>query len=105
METTKIKWLGNNNYNLNCDIKELEKLGYWNSSYKNDIAPSYISKDKRIHIFFFDLEDEGVKAEKIDYKFSAFNLDKDTEYESDIGLFNNFEDMMKVIKKGQNDKK
>lgn len=101
METTKIRWLGNNNYNLNCNIKELEKLGYWNSSYTNDVAPSYLSKDGKVQIFFFDLKDEGIKAEKINYKFSVLKLDENTEYESDIGVFNNFENMMKKLNKGE----
>ena len=41
------KWHNTKNYNLGCDIKELEKLGFVNSSFHHDLAPSYEIENKR----------------------------------------------------------
>ena len=35
MKQSKIKFVWNDNYNMNCDIKELEKLGFVNTTYNN----------------------------------------------------------------------
>ena len=48
---TKVKWF-NEDYDLGCDVSKLEKLGFTNSSWKDDIAPSY-SNDK-MQIFFLN---------------------------------------------------
>ena len=49
--TTIVKW-HNEDYNLNCNIEDLEKLGFTCSSYNNDLAPSYMNKKENIQIFF-----------------------------------------------------
>jgi len=48
---TKVKW-HNEDYDLSCDVSKLEELGFTNSSWKDDIAPSY-SNDK-MQIFFLN---------------------------------------------------
>ena len=48
---TKVKW-HNEDYDLGCDVSKLEELGFTNSSWKDDIAPSY-SNDK-MQIFFLN---------------------------------------------------
>ena len=48
---TKVKWL-NEDYDLGCDVSKLEELGFVNSSWGDDIAPSY-SNDK-MKIFFLN---------------------------------------------------
>ena len=48
---TKVKW-HSEDYDLGCDVSKLEKLGFKNSSWKDDIAPSY-SNDK-LQIFFLN---------------------------------------------------
>jgi len=48
---TKVKWF-DEDYDLGCDVSKLEKLGFTNSSWKDDIAPSY-SNDK-MQIFFLN---------------------------------------------------
>ena len=44
MKQSRIKFVWNDNYNMNCDINELEKLGFINTTYHNDLAPSYTNK-------------------------------------------------------------
>ena len=101
MKESRIKFVWNDNYNMNCDIKELEKLGFVNTTYNNDLAPSYTNKKGNIQIFFFDLEDENIKAEKIDYKYSILKLDKNGEYLKDVGLTNSFDEMVRLVKDSQ----
>ena len=76
MKKSKVKWHGQDNYNMNCDIEELEKLGFVCSSYNNDLAPSYMNKKENIQIFFFDLESDEMKAESKEYKYSLMKLDE-----------------------------
>tara|TARA_R100000773_G_C4105513_1_gene48252 strand:- start:156 stop:416 length:261 start_codon:yes stop_codon:yes gene_type:complete len=83
---------------MNCDIKELAKLGFVNSTYNNDLAPSYINKKGNVQVFFFDLEDESIKNESIDYKYSILKLDEHGEYLKDIGLTNSFDEMVKLVR-------
>jgi len=39
MNNTKVKWF-DEDYDLNCDVSKLEELGFTNSTWKDDIAPS-----------------------------------------------------------------
>ena len=67
MKNTIVKWHNNENYNLNCDIEELKKLGYVNSSYHHDLAPSYEIEGK-LKIFLIDIHTEEMIAENQKYK-------------------------------------
>ena len=98
MKQSRVKFVWNDNYNMNCDIEELTKLGFVNSTYNNDLAPSYINKKGNVQVFFFDLEDESIKNESIDYKYSILKLDKHGEYLKDIGLTNSFDEMVKLVR-------
>ena len=102
---TTEKWHGYDNYNMNCDTKELDKLGFVCSSYNNDLAPSYMNKKENIQIFFFDLESDEMKAESIEYKFSLMKLDEHGEYSSDIGQTNSFDEMLEMVKNNEGSKK
>ena len=100
MTNTKVKWF-NEDYDLGCNIKDLEKLGFSNSSYHNDLGPSYMNKKENIQVFFLDLEDPSIKNEKIDYKFSIMKLDENGEYSKTIGTTNSFDEMVEMVKKNQ----
>ena len=101
MTQSKVKWHGNDNYNMNCDLDKLHELGFVCSSYNNDLAPSYKNKKENIQVFFFDLESEEMKAENIEFKFSVMKLDKHGEYLEDIGKTNSFEEMIEMVKKNE----
>ena len=101
MKQSKVNFVWNNNYNMNCDIEQLTKLGFVNSTYNNDIAPSYINKKGNVQVFFFDLEDESIKNENIDYKYSIMKLDEHGEYLKDIGLTNSFDEMVKLVRNAE----
>ena len=103
MKESKVKWHGQDNYNMNCDIEELEKLGFVCSSYNNDLAPSYMNKKENIQIFFFDLESDEMKAEESKFKYSLMKLDEQGEYLKDIGQTNSFDEMIELVKKNEND--
>lgn len=101
MKQSKVKFAWNDNYNINCDIEELKKLGFINSSYSNDLAPSYTNQKGNIQVFFFDLEDESIKNEGIDYKYSILKLDEHGEYLSDVGQTDTFEEMLSMVKSSE----
>jgi len=98
MKQSRVKFVWNDNYNMNCDIEELTKLGFVNSTYNNDLAPSYTNKKGNVQVFFFDLEDESIKNESINYKYSIMKLDEHGEYLKDIGLTNSFDEMVKLVR-------
>lgn len=95
MKNTIVKWQ-NDNYDLGCNIKELEKLGFVNSSYHHDVAPSYELKDK-IQIFFADLNDEGIKYEGIKTKFIINKIDQKTGDLIHIFSTNNFKEVLRIV--------
>ena len=101
MKQSKVKFVWNNNYNMNCDIDELNKLGFINSTYNNDLAPSYMNKKENIQIFFLDPNHLDIHAEGIDYKFSIMKLDEHGEYSKTIGTTNSFNEMVELVKKHQ----
>jgi len=103
MKESKVKWHGQDNYNMNCDIEELEKLGFENSSWHNDLAPSYTNKKGNIQVFFIDLNDSEMKAEEMKYKFSLMKLDECGDYSNSIGQTNSFDEMIELVKKNEND--
>ena len=87
---------------MNCDINELTKLGFKNSSYHNDLAPSYVNQKENIQVFFFDLDDESIIQESIKYKYSIMKLDDHGEYLEDVGQTNSFDEMIKLVKSSEN---
>lgn len=101
MKQSRVKFVWNDNYNMNCDINELTKLGFINSTYNNDLAPSYTNKKGNIQVFFFDLEDESIKNEGINHKYSIMKLDDNEEYLEDIGTTNSFDEMVNLVKSSQ----
>tara|TARA_R110000822_G_scaffold304898_1_gene430296 strand:- start:13 stop:318 length:306 start_codon:yes stop_codon:yes gene_type:complete len=98
MKQSTVKFVYNDNYNMNCDIEELNKLGFINSTYNNDLAPSYTNQKGNIQVFFFDLEDETIKNESIVYKYSIMKLDDNDEYLQDIGTTNSFNEMVRMVR-------
>ena len=98
MKQSRVKFAFNDNYNMNCDIDELKKLGFQNSSYHHDLAPSYTNSKGNIQIYFFDLEDESIKNEGIECKYSILKLDEHGEYLDDVGQVDTFEEMIKLVK-------
>ncbi len=98
MKDTTCKWHNAENYNLNCDIKELEKLGFVNSSFHHDLAPSYQIDDK-IKIFFIDTNTDEMKAESQNYKFVINKIiNKDGEDElKHIYSTNDFNKVLSII--------
>ncbi len=101
MKQSRVKFAFNDNYNMNCDIDELKKLGFQNTSYHNDLAPSYTNSKGNIQVYFFDLEDESIKNEGIEYKYSILKLDEHGEYLDDIGQVNTFDEMVKLVKENE----
>ncbi len=101
MKQSIVKFVWNDNYNMNCDIDELNKLGFINSTYNNDLAPSYTNKKGNIQVFFFDLEDESIKQEDIKHKYSVMKLDDNGEYLEDVGIANSFDEMVSLVKSAE----
>jgi len=79
---TKVKWF-DEDYDLGCDVSKLEKLGFTNSSWKDDIAPSY-SNDK-MQIFFLNKNkfDEHKNRSKFSVNKILDNENIETIYETD----------------------
>jgi len=103
MKESKVKWHGQDNYNMNCDIEELEKLGFENSSWHNDLAPSYTNKKGNVQVFFFDLNNDEMKIEQKKFKYSLMKLDEHGEYLDGISQTNSFDEMIELVKKNEND--
>jgi len=75
MNNTKVKWF-DEDYDLSCDVSKLEELGFTNSTWKDDIAPSY-SNDK-LQIFF--LNRKKFKEHEGRSKFSINKIDEHGEF-------------------------
>ena len=101
MKNSVVTWHGYENYNMNCNIEDLKKRGFECSSYNNDLAPSYTNKKGNVQVFFIDLDSDEMKAEKMTYKFSVMKLDNHGEYQVHIGTTNSFEEMLKMVEKGE----
>jgi len=97
MTNTKVKW-HNEDYDLGCDVSKLNELGFNNSSYHNDLAPSYMNKKENIQIFFLDPNHSDIINEGIDYKFSVMKLNEQSEYDRTIGTTNSFDKMVEMVK-------
>jgi len=96
MINTKVKWHNTNNYDLGCDIKKLEEIGFVNSSYHHDLAPSYELKNK-LKIFFIDTSTNEMKAESQDCKFVINKVNQDDELKH-IFSTNNFDEVLRLSK-------
>ena len=97
MINTKIKWHNTSNYDLGCDIKKLEEMGFVNSSYHHDLAPSYEIENK-LKIFFIDTSTDEMKAESQNCKFvinKIINKDDDLKH---IYSTNNFDEVLRLAK-------
>jgi len=101
MKQSKVKFNGNENYNMNCDINSLAKLGFKNSTFHHDISPSYTNQKGNIQVFFFDLEDEGIKAEGITNKYTVQKFNDEGELLDD-GVANEFDEMLRLIEQVNN---
>ena len=98
MTNTTCKWHNTNDYDLGGDIKDLEKLGFVNSSFHHDLAPSY-QIDNKIKIFFIDTNTDEMKAESQNYKFVINKIiNKDGEDElKHIYSTNDFNKVLSII--------
>jgi|TARA_R110000822_G_scaffold299731_1_gene422762 hypothetical protein len=95
MSNTMCKWHNTKNYNLGCDIKELEKLGFVNSSFHHDLAPSYEIENK-IKIFFIDTNTDEMKAESQKCKFVINKIINDDELKH-IYSTNDFNEVLNIV--------
>ncbi|QPZ53436.1 hypothetical protein HTVC034P_gp02 [Pelagibacter phage HTVC034P] len=75
MTNSKVKWF-DEDYDLSCDVSKLEELGFTNSTWHDDIAPSY-SNDK-LQIFF--LNRKKFKDHEGRSKFSINKIDEHGEF-------------------------
>ena len=96
MTNTKVKWHNTNDYDLGCNIKDLEKLGFVNSSYHHDLAPSYEIKN-RLKIFFIDTSTDEMKAESQNCKFVINNVNQEDELKH-IYSTTNFDEVLRLFK-------
>ena len=95
MSNTMCKWHNTKNYNLGCDIKELEKLGFVNSSFHHDLAPSYEIENK-IKIFFIDTNTDEMKAESQKCKFVINKIINNDELKH-IYSTNDFNEVLNIV--------
>ena len=75
MKNSTVKWF-DEDYDLSCDVSKLEELGFTNSTWHDDIAPSY-SNDK-LQIFF--LNRKKFKDHEGRSKFSINKIDEHGEF-------------------------
>jgi hypothetical protein len=75
MNNTKVKW-HNEDYDLQCDVSKLEELGFENSSWKDDIAPSYASDNMQIYF----LNRNKFEEHKGRSKFSIIKINEHGEF-------------------------
>ena len=95
MTNTTCKWHNTKNYNLGCDIKELEKLGFVNSSFHHDLAPSYEIENK-IKMFFIDTNTDEMKAESQKCKFVINKIINNDELKH-IYSTNDFNEVLNIV--------
>ena len=97
---TTMQWLDNKNYNLNCDLKDLDNKGFTNSTYHHDLSPSYISKNGQFQVFFIDIDDKNMKIEGQDKKFviNRIKTNSNEEVLEHILSTNDYNEMLKTTK-------
>jgi hypothetical protein len=96
MTNTKVKWHNTNAYDLGCDIKDLEKLGFVNSSYHNDLAPSYEIENK-LKIFFIDTSIDEMKTESQKCKFVINKIINKNDELKHIYSTNDFKEVLRIV--------
>ena len=82
MTNTKIKWF-NEDYDLGCDVSKLEELGFSNSSWKDDIAPSFASDKMQIYFLNRNTFDEHKSRSKFSINKILDDETIETIYETD----------------------
>tara|TARA_R110000822_G_scaffold165580_1_gene306081 strand:+ start:299 stop:604 length:306 start_codon:yes stop_codon:yes gene_type:complete len=82
MTNTKVKWF-NEDYDLGCDVSKLEELGFSNSSWKDDIAPSFASDKMQIYFLNRNTFDEHKSRSKFSINKILDDETIETIYETD----------------------
>ena len=82
MTNTKVKW-HNEDYDLGCNIEDLEELGFSNSSWKDDIAPSFASDKMQIYFLNRNTFDEHKSRSKFSVNKILDDETIETIYETD----------------------
>ena len=82
MTNTKVKWF-NEDYDLGCDVSKLEELGFSNSSWKDDIAPSFASDKMQIYFLNRNTFDEHKSRSKFSVNKILDDETIETIYETD----------------------
>ena len=82
MNNTKVKW-HNEDYDLGCDVSKLEELGFSNSSWKDDIAPSFASDKMQIYFLNRNTFDEHKSRSKFSINKILDDETIETIYETD----------------------
>ena len=82
MTNTKVKW-HNEDYDLQCDVSKLEELGFQNSSWKDDIAPSFASDKMQIYFLNRNTFDEHKSRSKFSINKILDDETIETIYETD----------------------
>jgi hypothetical protein len=82
MTNTKVKWF-NEDYDLGCDVSKLEELGFTNSSWKDDIAPSFASNKMQIYFLNRNTFDEHKSRSKFSVNKILDDETIETIYETD----------------------
>jgi len=75
MTNSTVKWF-DEDYDLQCDVSKLEELGFENSSWKDDIAPSF--SNHTVQIFF--LNRRKFKEHEGRCKFNMIKINEDGEF-------------------------
>ena len=82
MTNTKVKW-HNEDYDLGCDVSKLEELGFSNSSWKDDIAPSFANDKMQIYFLNRNTFDEHKSRSKFSINKILDDETIETIYETD----------------------
>ena len=82
MNNTKVKW-HNEDYDLGCDVSKLEELGFSNSSWKDDIAPSFANDKMQIYFLNRNTFDEHKSRSKFSINKILDDETIETIYETD----------------------
>jgi len=82
MTNTKVKW-HNEDYDLGCDISKLKDLGFQNSSWKDDIAPSFANDKMQIYFLNRNTFDEHKSRSKFSINKILDDETIETIYETD----------------------
>ena len=96
MNNTIVKW-HNEDYDLGCNVSKLKELGFTNSTWKDDISPSY--SNGKLQIFF--LQPKKEREHKGRSKFSINRITEDHDFVEHLYETNYF---YKVLQIAENNK-